>query len=109
MRDRKFAIALLIIVVLAIGLVYVLAIKPKFQGYVVNQQVEAQKALIKSMIQVANQQGYLTLNDGTETVILVKYQQQAQQPNQAASQQAQTQQTQQPTQISADQLPAATK
>ena len=107
MRDRKFAIALLIILILAVVLIYVLAVKPKFQGYVVNQQIEAQKALIKSMIQVANQQGYLTLNDGNETIILVKYQQQEQQ-NQITPQQAQaaSQQTP-PSKVSANQLPKA--
>ena len=71
MKDKKFAVALLFIVVLAIALLYVLVVAPRFQGYVVNKQVDAQKVLITSMMDAANQKGYITLSDGESTIVLI--------------------------------------
>ena len=71
MKDKKFAVALGIIVLLAIALLYVLVVSPRFQGYMVSKQVDAQKVLIKSMIDAANQNGFITLNDGETEVVLI--------------------------------------
>ena len=71
MKDKKFAIALGLIVVLALALIYVLIVSPRLQGYVVNKQIDAQKILIKSMIDAANTQGYITLNDGESSIVLI--------------------------------------
>ena len=71
MKDKKFAVALGIIVLLAIALLYVLVVAPKFQGYMISKQVDAQKVLIKSMIDAANQNGFITLNDGETEVVLI--------------------------------------
>lgn len=71
MKDKKFAVALGIIVLLVVALLYVLVVSPKFQGYMINKQVDAQKVLIKSMIDAANQNGFITLNDGEREVVLI--------------------------------------
>ena len=70
MKDKKFAVALGIIVLLVIALLYVLVISPRFQGYMISKQVDAQKVLIKSMIDAANQNGFITLSDGETTIVL---------------------------------------
>lgn len=88
MKDKKFAVALGIIVLLAIVLLYVLVLAPRLQGYVVNKQVDAQKILIKSMMDAANQQGYITLNDGETEVVLINQKVLTQQAAQAEGQAA---------------------
>jgi predicted Abi (CAAX) family protease len=74
MKDRKFLIALIIIVVLALALLYVALIGPKVQGYVVNKQIEAQQSTVDAIVSVVNQQGYVVLGEGEGQVILVPYQ-----------------------------------
>ncbi|MFA6022751.1 MAG: hypothetical protein WC781_01545 [Candidatus Pacearchaeota archaeon] len=73
--DKKFAVAIGIIVVLALVLVYVLFIGPTIQGFVVQKQVAAQKIAVQTIMQVVNQQGYVVLGEGNDTMILVRYQQ----------------------------------
>jgi hypothetical protein len=90
MKDKKFAVALGIIVLLAIVLLYVLVVSPRLQGYVVNKQVDAQKILIKSMMDAANQQGYITLNDGETEVVLINQKVLEQQAAQQAEGQQET-------------------
>lgn len=82
MVDRKFLIAVGIIVVLALVLAYVTLIAPGIQGYIVKKQIDAQTITIQSIIQVVNQQGYVVLPDGNSSIVLVKYQQSAQQGQQ---------------------------
>ena len=86
MKDKKLVIAVLIIIVLALVLIYVLAVKPKVQGYVINKQIEAQKSAVDTIIQIVNQQGYVVLGPENNSIILVKYQQPAQQPAQQLAQ-----------------------
>jgi len=71
--DRKFAIAVLLILILACALAYVALIKPKVQGYVINKQVEAQGIVVKAIMNQVNAQGYVQLFDGNNSIILVKY------------------------------------
>ena len=75
MRDKKFAIAIIIIILLAIALIYITLLGPRIQGYFVKKESKAQEQVINTIVQVVNQQGYVVLNTGTEQVILVKYQQ----------------------------------
>ncbi len=72
-KDRKFFIAAIIIVVLILVLVYVLLVGPKIQGYVVQKQVDAQQSAVQAIVQIVNQQGYVVLGQGNDSVVLVKY------------------------------------
>jgi hypothetical protein len=89
MIDKKFLFAVLIILVLGGILIYITVVSPKIQGYIVQKQVQVQQDLIKSMIIAANQQGYITLQDGNDTLVLVKYIPQQQTPQQINSQNTQ--------------------
>ncbi len=73
MRDKKFAIALGIIVVLVLALVYLLFVGPGITGYVVDKQVQAQQVVVEAIIQQVNAQGYVQLSNGNESVVLVEY------------------------------------
>ena len=81
MRDRRFTIAVFIIILLVLLLVYVMIIGPKIQGYMVRSQIEAQKSAVNTIVQIVNQQGYIVLGDGDNAVVLVKYQIPAKQQN----------------------------
>ena len=72
MRDKKFAIALTVIVVLALALVYITLVGPKIQGYIINSQIEAQQEVVNGIIQFVNQQGYIILGQGESAVVLVR-------------------------------------
>lgn len=80
-RDKRMAIAVLIIVVLVLILGYVLFIGPKVQGYVIKKETQAQQNIVSAIIQVVDQQGYVSLTDGNASVVLVKYIPQDQQAN----------------------------
>ncbi|OIO41437.1 hypothetical protein COU56_04430 [Candidatus Pacearchaeota archaeon CG10_big_fil_rev_8_21_14_0_10_31_9] len=81
MRDKKMVIATIAIVVLALALIYVLLIEPKIQGYVVQKQVNAQEVTVQAIVQIVNQQGYVVLGQGNDSVVLVKYNPEQGQPN----------------------------
>ncbi|HLD98427.1 MAG TPA: hypothetical protein VI815_03810 [Candidatus Nanoarchaeia archaeon] len=72
-RDKRFAIAILIILILLAVLAYVLLIGPGIQGYVINKQINAQETVVKAVIDIVEQQGFVSLTDGNRSVILVKY------------------------------------
>ncbi len=71
--DRKFAIAVLLILILGSALIYMVLIKPKVQGYVVNKQIQAQGIVVQAIMNQVNSQGYVQLFDGNNSIILVKY------------------------------------
>ncbi|MEM4625738.1 MAG: hypothetical protein QXJ28_03180 [Candidatus Pacearchaeota archaeon] len=73
MADRKLRIAILIIIILSLTLLYVLFIGPKINSYIIKKQVDAQKSVVKSIIDVAEQQGFVSLTDGERNILLVKY------------------------------------
>jgi len=81
MRDKKMVIATIAIVVLALALIYVLLIEPKIQGYVVQKQVNAQEVTVQAIVQIVNQQGYVVLGQGNDSVVLVKSNPEQGQPN----------------------------
>ena len=74
-------IATIAIVVLALALIYVLLIEPKIQGYVVQKQVNAQEVTVQAIVQIVNQQGYVVLGQGNDSVVLVKSNPEQGQPN----------------------------
>ncbi|MEM3074965.1 MAG: hypothetical protein QW727_03430 [Candidatus Pacearchaeota archaeon] len=71
MRDKKFAIALVIIIILAFALLYFTILGPKIQGYFVNQQIKAQENTVRTIMNVVEQQGFVNLVDGEKSVTLV--------------------------------------
>ena len=73
MRDKRFGIALLIIVLLVIALAYVTFIGPKIQGYIVAKQIQAQENVVNTILDVVDKQGYIAIGDGENSVVLVKY------------------------------------
>ena len=73
MRDKKFVIAVIVIIVLAVALLYVTLVGPKLQGYFIKQQISAQQAAVNAIIGIVEQQGYVVLNDGEKSIVLVKY------------------------------------
>ena len=86
MADKKNRVVmfLMLVVIILLGIiVYILVVQPRFQGYVVQQQVSAQKTVIATIIQSLNQNGYVQVTDSNGTTItLVPYQGQAQQAGQ---------------------------
>ncbi|MBS3100283.1 hypothetical protein J4463_03675 [Candidatus Pacearchaeota archaeon] len=73
MRDKKFAVAVVIIVVLALALLFVLVVSPAVNQYILNKQIGVANEIVNGIIQTVNQQGYITLSNGNETMVLVKY------------------------------------
>lgn len=72
MKDLKFIVALIIIIILSVTLAFILVINPKVQGYVVSRQIDAQRQALEIVVGVANQQGYVALdseNDKTNILI----------------------------------------
>jgi hypothetical protein len=70
MRDKRFAIALAIIIVLAVALLYMTVVGPKIDGYVVSKQAQAQENVVNAILQVVDQQGYVAIGDGENSVVL---------------------------------------
>jgi len=73
MRDKRFAVAVVIIIILALVLLYFVFIGPRIQGYLVNQQIQAQQVLINAIISQVGTQGFVQLSNGNDSVVLVKY------------------------------------
>lgn len=88
MRDKKFAIAMGIIIILVLVLLYVLLIGPKLQGYVVTKQVEGYNVAVQQITQQATQQGYVVLGTQEEPVVLVRNSELEQQLKDSFQQQA---------------------
>ena len=63
----------LILFVMILFLVYLFAIKPVVNGYVVKKQVEASDFIIGTILNQIQQQGYVQLTYLNQSVILVPY------------------------------------
>ncbi len=74
MRDKKFLVAIIVIVVLALVIFYLTFVGPKIQNYITTQQNLAQENIVRTIMQIIDRQGYVVLGDQNNTVILVKYQ-----------------------------------
>lgn len=100
MRDKKFAIAIGIIVVLVLALFYIVLVGPKVQGYFVKKQIEGYNLAVGQIVQQINSQGYVVLPSGNSFVALrrdLTLEQQIQQ--QVSGQQEQPQESEQPQEI----------
>ena len=74
MLDKKFMIAIGIIVILGVALLYVAVVGPKIQGYFDDKQIQAQAETVQAILQIVEQQGYVAIGDGADSVVLVRYQ-----------------------------------
>jgi uncharacterized membrane protein YdfJ with MMPL/SSD domain len=73
MKDKKLGIAVLVIVVLAVALLYLTVVGPKIQGYLVSKEAAAQENVVNAILSIVEQQGYVAIGDGENSVVLVKY------------------------------------
>ena len=73
-----FIFTLLVLLVLVVIAVYIFAIKPTIQGYVVKKQIEASDFIIGTILNQVQQQGYVQLSYLNQSVILVPYNSQTQ-------------------------------
>lgn len=73
---------IVVIVILSAVLIYVLVIRPTFSNYVLDQQVsaynQAQGDLLNSMLVQLQQQGYIAIPVGNQTLYLAQAQPQQQ-------------------------------
>lgn len=74
MKDKKFVIAVSVIVLLGVALLYITVVSPKIQGYVIDKQTQAQENTVNAILQIVDQQGYVAIGDGENSVVLIKYQ-----------------------------------
>ena len=73
-RSGVVILVLLIIIILLLGiLAYIFLIYPKFNGYIINKQIEAQNILVTNMLYQLQQQGFVQLGVGNQTVVLIPY------------------------------------
>lgn len=82
----KIIVALILVVVVLLGFVlYMFALKPQINGYVVNKQVEAQTILLSNLIAQIQQYGYVQIPVGEDQVLtLVPYTEPTQEQQQSA-------------------------
>lgn len=69
-----FYLTLIISLVLAFALISIFILKPQIDNYLNEQKIEGQKILIRAIISVADEKGYIVLQDDTNrTLALIKY------------------------------------
>ena len=68
-----FIFTLIVALVLILVVVYIFLIKPTIQGYVVNKQVEATDFIIGTILNQVQQQGFVQLTYGNQTMVLIPY------------------------------------
>lgn len=67
------AILVLIIVVLGGVMVYYFVIKPSYTGYVVEKQIEGENICVAKILTQLQQNGFVQIPLGNQTLILVQY------------------------------------
>ena len=82
-----FMVTFSILIVIVLIMAYMFFIKPTWQGYVVNKQLEAKDLTLLALISQIQQQGYAQITIGNQSLYLVPYS-----PQMAAQQQALAQQ-----------------
>ncbi|MFA4953465.1 MAG: hypothetical protein WC584_04545 [Candidatus Pacearchaeota archaeon] len=66
-----FILTSLVSLVLIVVLIYIFAIKPTIEGYVVKKQVEASDFIVGAIISQVQQQRYVQLTYGNQTLVLI--------------------------------------
>lgn len=81
MADRTnvlITILVLVIVILAGVLIFTFMVRPAFNGYIVDKQVEAQNILLTNIVAQATQNGFVQIPiDGNQTLFLAPFNPQA--------------------------------
>ena len=76
-RDRNtiiIASLVLLVIILSIMVVYAFVISPAITGFVVGKQIEARDFIINNMLLQLQQNGYVQIGVGNQSLILVPYQ-----------------------------------
>ncbi len=72
----------LVIVILVAVVIFSFWIKPTFNGYVVQKQIDAQGLVFANIISQVQQQGFVQIQVGNQTLLLAPFNPQAQQAQQ---------------------------
>ena len=74
-ESNRILIAVLIILVAVLGgmVLYSFALKPAISGYVVNAQNQGVNLAVASIVSQIQQQGYVQIPVGNQTLVLVPY------------------------------------
>lgn len=77
-KSQKVIIALVaIIVILLLVLIYAFLLKPQFNGYVIQKQIDAQNLVLNALLTQLQQKGYVQISDPQgNSIILAPVQQQ---------------------------------
>ena len=76
----------LVIVVLLGFVLFAFWVKPTFDGYVVEKQVDAQTFVYQDILNQVQQNGFFQMNVGNQTLLLAPFNPQGQQPAQQVQQ-----------------------
>ncbi|MEK6884825.1 MAG: hypothetical protein AABY22_34655 [Nanoarchaeota archaeon] len=68
-----FIATLFLLVILIVLLLFFLIVKPQFQGFVIDKQIEAKDLTLIAIANQIQQQGYAQISFGNQTLILVPY------------------------------------
>lgn len=78
MRQDKNSIVIgvlvLLVIILSVLVIYAFVLKPVITGYVVGKQVEAQEIVVNNILLQLQQNGYVEISVGNDSLILVPYQ-----------------------------------
>ena len=72
-RNVLIVVLALIVVVLALGLIYAFIIRPAISGYTVQKQTEGVQIAINSILAQLQQNGFVQIPIGNQTLVLVPY------------------------------------
>lgn len=86
MEERRKNILILVltlvVIILALAVIYAFVVTPAVSGYSVQKQNEGVQIAINSILLQLQQNGYVQIPVGNQTLILVPYQRPVQQPAQ---------------------------
>lgn len=81
-RNTLMLVLVLVIVVLAGILIFTLLVRPAISGYSIEKQQEGVQIAVNSILLQLQQQGFVQIPIGNQTLILVPYQPQQTEPQQ---------------------------
>ena len=70
MKDKKFIIAVSIVVILLLTIIILTVIVPKTKQYITDKQVEGFNIAINNIVQTVNAQGMTQIQNGENNVIV---------------------------------------
>ncbi len=74
-ENNRILIAVLLVLVVVLGgmVLYSFALKPAINGYVINAQNQGVNLAVASIVNQIQQQGYVQIPVGNQTLVLVPY------------------------------------